>query len=916
MTLPTGIVTFLFTDVEGSTKQWDADPDAMGSALRRHDSLMRDAIESSGGIVFKTIGDAFCAAFSSASDALHAALHAQLQMNHPGHTGDSAHSTEDAAVPMRVRMALHTGVAEERDADFFGPTLNRVARLLSLGYGGQVLLSRATWEFVQDRLPPEANLLDLGQHYLRDLVRAEHVFQLQHPHLPADFPPLKSLEHLPNNLPRQVTSFVGREQELMEVKRFLETTCLLTLTGSGGCGKTRLSLQVAADMLEEHPDGVWFVELAPLTDPALVPQTVAEALGLRETPGEPITRTLLSFLKERQMLLVLDNCEHVLQASARLVDALLKSCAKLRVLVSSREALGIGGESAYRVTSLSVPSLQETSTPQSVSDYAAVRLFIDRAVAAKSDFSVTSQNASALASVCRRLDGIPLAIELAAARVRSLSVEEVNTRLNDCFRLLTGGSRTALPRQQTLRSLIDWSYDLLNAEEKTLLQQVAVFAGGWTLEAAEQLCGEEALDLMTSLVDKSLAVAEMQGETTRYRLLETVRQYARDRLVESGESAEVRRRHQAYFAALAEAAAPQMRGPQQGVWLERLESEHDNLRAALEWSDPEMILRIASALWQFWSVRGYVSEGREWLAGALAGAEVQAPTALRARALYVAGAMASSQGDYATARTCCEESLAIYRESGNTHDIAVLLHSLGINSSSQGDHTAARTLFAESLAIHREAEYKPGIANVLHSLGMIASREGDYAAARAFNEESLAIHRELGHARGIANVLHSLGIIASGEGDAAAARTWYAQSLTIYRELGHKRGIANLLHSLGMIASREDDYAAARALYVESLAIHRELGNRRGIANSLEAMAALAAVQEQPERAAQLWGAAEALRSEVGAPLPSSERTHFALLVEHARAELSEEMFTAAQARGRALTLEHSTALALKDIDS
>lgn len=627
---PTGTVTFLFTDIEGSTKLWEAYPEAMRQALARHDILLRQAIEDNNGYVFKTIGDAFCAAFATAPDALNAALAAQIAL---------AAEVWPQTLILRVRMTLHTGAAELRDNDYFGQPLNRVARLLGAGHGGQTLLSDVAHDLTRDTLPPFASLKSLGEHRLRDLGRPEPVFQLLYPGLPSEFAPLKSLDNpdLPNNLPQQVTSFIGREKEIEAVETLLDKTRLLTLTGSGGCGKTRMALQVAADVLENYPDGVWLVELASLADPALVPQTIAQALSITEEPGKPLAQTLPQALKTRRLLIVLDNCEHVLDACARLVDTLIRACPTLKVLASSREGLGIAGETVYRIPSLSLPDLKHTATPSSLSMYEAVRLFVDRAVAALPAFVVTNQNAPALASLCHRLDGIPLAIELAAARARSLSVEEINNKLDNRFRLLTGGSRTALPRQQTLRALIDWSYDLLNGQERTLLCRLSVFAGGWTLAAAEQIgAGSsatakgiedwEALDLLTSLADKSLVLVQTQGEATRYHLLETVRQYARDRLTESGESLTVRARHSDCFLTLAEEVRSKLRGSEQGQWLDVLEEEHDNLRQALTWYGEDLEdaeaeekgLRLGVALQRFWGVRGHLSEGRERLGALLA----------------------------------------------------------------------------------------------------------------------------------------------------------------------------------------------------------------------------------------------------------------------------------------------------------
>ena len=579
--LPTGTVTFLFSDVEGSTRLWEEHPETMRNVLARHDALAAAVIDQYGGILVKSRGEGdslFCV-FALASDATAAVLALQLALTR---------EPWPAETPLRVRMALHTGEPTPRDGDYYGPPVNRCARLRAIAHGGQVLLSDVTHDLGRDSLPPGVSLKPLGEHRLKDLGRPETVFQLCHPDLPFDFPALRSLDQLPNNLPVQVTSFVGREHEIGEVKRLLGSTSLLTLTGSGGSGKTRLALQAAADLLEDSGDGVWLVELASLTDPILVPQSVVSVLGMRVEPGVCPTRTVTEYLKSRHLILILDNCEHLLGACAQLTDALIRSCPRVKVLCTSREGLGIAGETTYRVPSLSLPGPKDDLRIEALSQYEAVRLFIDRALAAVPGFSVTNRNAPALASVCSRLDGIPLAIELAAARVAVLPVETINERLDNRFRLLTCGSRTALPRQQTLRALIDWSYDLLSASEQVLLRRLAVFAGGWTLDAGEAACAGEpidegdVLDVLTALVEKSLVIYEEADE--RYRLLETVRQYARERLLNGGEVEAVRSRHLDFFARLAEEAKAQLGGPSQAVWLDRLEADHDNLRAALDWS--------------------------------------------------------------------------------------------------------------------------------------------------------------------------------------------------------------------------------------------------------------------------------------------------------------------------------------------
>lgn len=766
---------------------------------------------------------------------------------------------------------------------------------------------------------------------------------------------------LPNhNLPIQPTSFVGREKQILELKGMLELTHLLTLTGSGGCGKTRLSLQLAEAVLERFTDGVWLVELASLADPSLVPQAIADVLDIREAPGEPVTTTLATALKDKSLLLVLDNCEHVLEVTARLADTILHSCPNVRLLVSSREALGIAGEGAYRVPSLSLPDRKQPQGSVSVSGYESVRLFVARAIAVKSDFVVTDSNAPLLASICYRLDGIPLAIELAAARTRSLSVEEINSKLDNRFHLLTGGGRTALPRHKTLLSMIQWSYDLLNSREKSLLCRLSVFAGGWTLEAVEAvgIGGDvedwEVLDLLTSLVDKSLVVPEVGEERSRYRLLETIRQYARDRLVDSGAGETVRELHQAFYLAIAEEAEPKLTGPKQTVWLDRLEQEHDNLRAALTWGNREIALRIAGALWRFWDIRGYFSEGLKWLTDVLENTDATARTLARAKALFGAGVLNSSRGDFTAAQTLCKECLEIYQELGDLMGVAASLNILGTIASDQGDYAAARRLHEDSLAKQRELGNQQGIAASLNNLGNIARHQGDYTSARKLQEQCLAIQRELGNRQGIAYALHGLGNVAYFQDEYALARTLFEESLAIRRELGDKQGIATSLNNLAMMSHNQDGAAVARKLYEESLAVLRELGdkkgiayllinlgqvahlrgelvstrmfyeesltilremgNKPGIAYALEAFAGLAVAQRQPERATRLWSAAEALREEVGSTQPLSSRTQYDRQVSDFRASLSEESFDAAWAEGRAVTMDKAIEYALEEI--
>ncbi len=840
MTAESPLLTFLFTDIEGSTRLWDQYPDAMRHALARHDELLRAAIEEHGGHVFKTIGDAFCAVFPAAPKALSAVIAAQRALCAEPWEGITERG-------VRVRMALHTGPAEQRANDYFGPTLNRVARFLSAGHGGQILLSQASADLVQPALPPGAALRDLGERRLKDLARPERIFQIVYPQaLPDDFPPLRSLEAFVHNLPVQATRFIGREREVEQVRQRLAATRLLTLVGPGGCGKTRLAIQAAAERIEEHDHGVWLIELAPLTDPALVPQTVASILGAREEPGRSLSDSLADFLRPKSLLLVLDNCEHLIEACARLADRLLAGCPDVRILASSREALGIAGETMYPVPTLETPDPRRLPPLDVLARQAAVQLFVDRAVASQASFVLSHGNAPAVAQVCHRLDGIPLAIELAAARVKVLSPEQIATRLDDRFRLLTGGSRAALPRQQTLRALTDWSYDLLSEGEKQILARLAVFAGGWTLEAAEAVAAGgdieewEVLDLLAHLSDKSLVVVDENGSAggggeVRYRLLQTVRQYALERLgapADVDEASALAERHGRWFLDLAGRAESEMGGAGQAAWLERLETEYDNLRGALDWSlahDPEAGLRATGALWKFWSVRGYFSEGRDRLARVLEHTSNGANTlnAERAKAFRAAGALASNQGDYAAAQTLLEQSLAIWRALGDRRGAAGALNSLGNVAWRRGEFAAARALYQESVDIARALDDSRGVAVALISLGNVACQQGEYDAARALYEEALATTRARGNREWEAANLQNLGDVIWLQGDYVQARALYEQSLVIRRELGDKQGIAASLGNLGNVASQQGDYVQARALYEEALAINREMGDRQ-----------------------------------------------------------------------------------------
>ncbi len=760
-----------------------------------------------------------------------------------------------------------------------------------------------------------------GEHWIETLARRGYRFVGPVTEFPDDRQDAWD-RHTRSNLPAPLTSLFGRERELVEIKRLLPGNRLLTLVGVGGIGKTRLVLQAAAEVMDAYRDGVWLVELASISNPLLVPTSVAQALGVPERPGTPLIDTLCAHLKARQLLLILDNCEHLLDACARLADAVLRSAADATIIATSREPLHVASEQTCPLQALSLP--EPSAGAEAVGRSEAVQLFIERARRQLPDFELTTARAPAVAQLCIHLDGIPLALELAAARIRFLSIEQINARLHDRFKLLVGGNRTALPRQQTLRATLDWSYDLLTDEEQHLLHQLSAFAGGWTLEAAEQVCvGEgmadcEVLDLLTSLVDKSLVLAEQKDEHFRYRLLETMRHYAREKLVESGEGEAVAGRHRDYFMALAEEAEPNLMGAEQAAWLQRLEEEHENLRASLDWSledpGPGAGLRLCGALQRFWITRGYLSEGREWCVRVLESSGGEERTQERAKALNAAGILAYYHSDYPAARALHEKSLAIRRQLGHQKGIAISLNSLGNVLYELGDYLSARALHEESLAIKRELGDRRGMAASMNNLGNVALDRCDFPAARALYEESLAIKRELGDRGDIATTLHNLGNVRYEEGDSVSARTLNEESLAIMRDLGDRAGIANCLNNLGNLACEQGELAPARALHAEGLAIDRELRDRWGIAFALEGLAAVVVALGSGLRAARIWGAAERLREEIGAPLPPNERPRYDRRVAVVRAALRDDAaFDRAWQEGRNLTIEQAIALALSD---
>ena len=712
---------------------------------------------------------------------------------------------------------------------------------------------------------------------------------------------------LPNNLPAALNSFVGRRDEMEEVARLLGTSRLVTLTGAGGCGKSRLSVQVARNILETFPDGAWIAELAPLTDPGLVPQRVAIALGVREEPGRPLTETLKEALGNRSVLILLDNCEHLTSACAALAADLIAGTTGTRILATSREALGVPGESLWRVPPLQVPDVRGPGrlTRRRIGQFESVRLFTERAAAVAPTFSLTEQNAETVAQICSRLDGIPLAIELAAARVKMLPVGQILSRLEDRFRLLTSGSPTALHHQQTLRATVDWSYELLSEKERTLFDRLSVFAGGAALEAVETICAgdgiaeDEILDLLAHLVDKSLVLPEEGVEgAARYRLLETLRAYGREALERSDGRPACLERHARFYLALAEKAEPEWNGSEQSAWLERVEQEHDNIRLAAEWSitgsHSAEALRLAGSLWRFWRIHGHLGEGRRRLDAALALAPPkQRAEQLRAKALLGAGALARSQSDYDRARGLLEESLALQPAGQELEEIGAALQELGNVADDQGRHDDARRYYQESLAIRRKLGDRRGEAALLHNLGVVAQAQGDHATARSLYRESLVIKRELGNETGEANTLNALGSVAFDLGEYDSARSEHEHALALHRRLRHQGGIAYSLHELGRVAIAMHDLKRALSLLRESVLLFEELGDRIGVAETLEHFAVLAIEEGKHGAGLEIAGAASALRAQVGGPQTPTDRTTLDRQLSKARVALGSHLAAA-----------------------
>jgi predicted ATPase/class 3 adenylate cyclase len=870
--LPTGTVTFLFTDIEGSTRLLQRLGDRYREVVDDHGRILRDAIASGGGTEIHTEGDSFFAVFPTPAGALAAVVQAQRGL--AGHPWPEGHS-------VRVRMGLHTGNGLLGGDDYIGLDVHRAARIAAAGHGGQVLISEATKSQVEHTLPDGVTMRDLRRHRLKDIERPEHLYDLAIAGLPAEFPAIRTLDARPTNLPPQRTSFIGREREVAEVAGLLAEKRLLTLTGPGGTGKTRLALQVAAGKLDRFSDGVFFADLSPIVDPGLVPSVIAQAILVREEAGRDILDTLADHLRDRHLLLVLDNSEQVIEAGAA-IARLLDAAPRLTVLATSRAPFHISAEHEYQVPPLAVPDPGDVVDVEMVIRSEAVALFTERATAIRPGFQITSQNASAVAQIAARLDGLPLAIELAASRLKVLSPEALLQRLGQRLALLTSGARDLPERQRTLRAAIEWSHDLFEPEEQHLFARLGTFNSGWTLEAAEVICEPglslDVLDGLGTLIDHSMVSAGEPGDDgePRFTMLETIREFAVERLALSGEEDELRRRHADYFRDLAEEAERHLTSEDRVVWLAKMEEEHANMRAALDWSeqtgDADTGLRTAAAIWRFWLQRGHLSEGRGRLERLLSMPGAEARGNVRVRALAALGGIAYWQNDYPPTRAAYEEAVDIAREVGD-----------------------ARLL-----------------ASALLDLSFIPWLEQDPNRAEAILQEGLATAKESGDRVLIAEFLSSIAFLHVDRGNPAAAIEPRRRAIEMLREAGAAWKVADSLTGLGMITRMAGQLDAARSHLVEALQMFARARDALSMSTVLTALALVANDDGLHERAAQLVGASARIRDELGGGAPPILIGRWGDPEKDAARALGEEAYQTARAEGYAMDSEEAVAFALE----
>ena len=889
---PCGPVTFLFSDIEGSTERWERDPAAMAVALARHNELLASAIETHGGYVFKVIGDAFCAAFAAAPDATAAALSAQRAL-----------LAEDfsSVGGIHVRTALHTGDAQEREGDYLGPTVNRVARLVSIGHGGQILISGATATLLGEAVPPGSTLRDLGEHRLKDLARAERVYQLAASGLLDEFPPLRSVDHFPNNLPQQLTSFVGRAAAVAEIKALVKDCRLVTLVGTGGAGKTRCAIQAGAEVLDRFSDGVWMIELAPISDSMLVATTIARALGVRDVRGEDLLATIVAHLEHRRLLLVLDNCEHLVDEARRIATTILRACGGVSILATSREPLGIVGEHVFHM-----PSLEARD---------AVELFGDRARSIDSRFELSAENAPYVTEICRRLDGIPLAVELAAARIKLLSPQQITQRLGERFRVLTGGDKSGLARHQTLRATIDWSFDLLDERARALFRKLSTFVGGWTLEAAAAICAPdcdewETLDLLSSLVDKSLVVVEFAGEERRYDMLGSIREYGRERLAQSDEIEAASGRHARFYAGFVRSLTPLAADLEDVRWRHRFAAELDNVRAAIEWTiaqrrDPELGLEfLADIEWPELIVTPH--EALRWFEAALAHEDVMPGDLVHARLLrhcvileWLTGRPMAHRERLAT------RAVEMARRAGDPDELARALGNAGAIYAHAGRFDEAERSFVQAYATPDRLS-RAATNAVLRMWAVSSLQRGDLEHARRRFSEVARLERPGSEAH--ASALLNLGELEYAAGNVEGARTAARQAKESYAKLNSVY-TALALSNLAAYALEAGDLDEAREHLFEALELQKTAGDR-WLTSLIEHHALLGALSGDYERAAYLVGFADAINSASGEARQQTERRSRERLMQTLAATRSREQIASGMESGARFSKKEALACA------
>lgn len=835
--IPSGTVTFLFTDIEGSTKLSQEFPESLQSALDIHHSIMQNAIESNNGFVFEIVGDAFCCAFQNAVDAVKAAIAAQLIL--------ASEKWKDAVI--KVRIGIHSGEAEWNGNRYMGYiTLARSARIMSSAYGEQILISNDSYSQLSG-FTNDFSFRDLGERRLKDVIQPIRLFQVIADGLREDFPPLKTLDARPNNLPVQLTSFIGRESVMADVKKLLKKNRLLTIIGSGGNGKTRLAMQIGADLIDEFANGVFIVELASVSDPSFTIPVFLNSLGIKEESGKSPGDSLTEFLKDKELLLIMDNCEHIVSECANLAENLLLNCQKLKIIATSRETLKCTGEQIFKLPSLSVPDTTEKISPELLTQYESVRLFIERALSVNHGFRVNYDNASALAEICSRLDGIPLAIELAATRIKILSVEKIQQRLDDRFNLLTGGKRTALPRQQTLKAMINWSYDLLSENEKLLWKRLSVFSGGCDTEAIEKICSDEKLceteiiDILHNLTEKSIIVYDEEKE--RFKMLETIRQYGVDLLISENEYETVSDKHMNYYLNLAVMSDSLLSGNEMHKILNKLETERGNFERSMihALKNPELPngINIAISLGSFWKIRGHYSEGIRWLEKCLE-TKINGSNLILGKAYCKLSKLFQLRGNVESAQEKLLKSLEIFREINDEKGIAEALHNLGLIKFEQGNYDSAFRLYEEGLEILKKSDDRKNIAYSLNDLGSLLIEKGEYERAEKIFRECAMLHKETGEKRGLAYSLFNLGSVLMEQGNLKDTTQIFEESISYFREIEEVRGLAYCISSLGTISFHLGDIVRAERLQDESIALFRKTEEKRGLSFSLSSRANIA----------------------------------------------------------------------------